>query len=168
MLFIKGDSMKYCSECGEKLILKKDGIDGLVPFCPTCGQFRYPMSNMAVSAIIMQDDQILLIKQYGQDRNILVAGYINYQESAEEALKREIKEEVGLDVVSYEFNQSRYYEKSNTLMLNFVVRTKGEVIINEEIDSFEWFDKKIVLDKIAPNSLAKHFMELSIEKKLIK
>ena len=100
--------MKYCSECGEKLILKKDGIDGLVPFCPTCGQFRYPMSNMAVSAIIMQDDQILLIKQYGQDRNILVAGYINYQESAEEALKREIKEEVGLDVVSYEFNHFIY------------------------------------------------------------
>lgn len=160
--------MKYCSECGKELILQKDGIDGLVPFCPSCNEFRYPMSNMAVSAIIMQDDQILLIKQYGQDRNILVAGYINYQESAEDALKREIKEEVGLDVVSYEFNQSRYYEKSNTLIFNFVVKTQGQVVINEEIDSFEWFDKKIVLDKIAPNSLAKHFMKVSIEKKLVK
>ncbi len=30
--------MKYCSKCGTKLIMKKNGIDGLVPYCPRCQQ----------------------------------------------------------------------------------------------------------------------------------
>ena len=40
--------MKYCSECGTKLIEKECGIDGLVPYCPTCKQFRFPMFNSAI------------------------------------------------------------------------------------------------------------------------
>ena len=33
--------MKYCSECGTKLIEKECGIDGLVPYCPTCKQLVF-------------------------------------------------------------------------------------------------------------------------------
>ena len=52
----------------------------------------------------------LLIKQYGRDFNILVAGYVEKKETLEEALIREIKEEVGLKVSKIFFNASRYYE----------------------------------------------------------
>ena len=48
--------------------------------------------------------KILLIQQYGKARNILVAGYVNKGESAEEAVVREVKEETGLTVVDYRFN----------------------------------------------------------------
>ena len=44
--------MKYCSECGTKLIEKECEIDGLVPYCPTCKQFRFLMFNSAISTII--------------------------------------------------------------------------------------------------------------------
>ena len=76
--------MKYCSECGTKLIEKECGIDGLVPYCPTCKQFRFPMFNSAISTIIFNPtkDKILLIKQYGKDFNVLVAGYITKGENA--------------------------------------------------------------------------------------
>ena len=105
--------MKFCIECGKKLILKESincGIsDGLVPYCENCRQYRFPTFNVAVSSIIYNKDysKILLIKQYGKDANILVAGYVNKTENLEEALKREIKEEVGLDVVSFKFNESK-------------------------------------------------------------
>lgn len=82
--------MKYCSECGTKLIEKECGIDGLVPYCPTCKQFRFPMFNSAISTIIFNPtkDKILLIKQYGKDFNVLVAGYIIKGENAKETLIR--------------------------------------------------------------------------------
>lgn len=38
--------MKYCSECGTQLIEKECGIDGLVPYCPTCKQFRYILQKV--------------------------------------------------------------------------------------------------------------------------
>ena len=78
--------MKYCSECGTKLIEKECGIDGLVPYCPTCKQFRFPMFNSAISTIIFNPtkDKILLIKQYGKDFNVLVAGYIIKGENAKD------------------------------------------------------------------------------------
>lgn len=54
--------MKYCSECGTQLIEKECGIDGLVPYCPTCKQFRFPMFNSAISTIIFNPtkDKILI------------------------------------------------------------------------------------------------------------
>ena len=109
--------MKYCSECGTKLIEKECGIDGLVPYCPTCKQFRFPMFNSAISTIIFNPtkDKILLIKQYGKNFNVLVAGYITKGENAKETLIREIKEEVNLNVVDYTYNDNEYYQPSNTL-----------------------------------------------------
>ena len=46
-------------------IYEKERIDGLVPYCPTCKQFRFPMFNSAISTIIFNPtkDKILLIKQ---------------------------------------------------------------------------------------------------------
>ena len=66
--------MKYCSECGTKLIEKECEIDGLVPYCPTCKQFRFLMFNSAISTIIFNPtkDKILLIKQYTNAKNKLL------------------------------------------------------------------------------------------------
>lgn len=115
--------MKYCSECGTKLIEKECGIDGLVPYCPTCKQFRFPMFNSAISTIIFNPtkDKILLIKQYGKDFNVLVAGYITKGENAKETLIREIKEEINLNVIDYTYNDNEYYQPSNTLMHNYAL-----------------------------------------------
>lgn len=52
--------MKFCVECGTKLILKESincGVsDGLVPYCEKCEQFRFPTYNVAVSNIIYNKD----------------------------------------------------------------------------------------------------------------
>ena len=116
--------MKYCSECGTKLILKECGIDGEVPYCPTCKQFRFPVFNSAISTIIFNPtkDKILLIKQYGKDFNVLVAGYITKGENAKETLIREIKEEVSLNVVEYTYNDNEYYQPCIIMQLLLTVK----------------------------------------------
>ena len=80
----------------------------MVPYCDHCGQYRFPVFNTAVSMIVTNEDQskIILIRQYGKPHYILVAGYVNKGEDAEDAAVREVKEEMGLDVIKARFNHS--------------------------------------------------------------
>lgn len=161
------NNMNYCSICGSKLIKKESELDGLIPFCPTCNSFRFPTFNSAISTIIFNPDKtkVLLIKQYGKPHNILVAGYINKGENANEALVREIKEEVGLSITYKLYNDNLYFEKSNTLIHNFITISDSETFtLNQEVDSAKWFTLKEAIQEIKPNSLAKYFLYEAMHK----
>lgn len=153
---------KYCMDCGQALIEKECANEGKVPYCPACEQFRFPMYNVAVSMIVVNEetDKILLIQQYGRTRNILVAGYVNRGEKLEEAVVREIKEETGMDVNRIQFNRTSFYEPSNTLMCNFTafVKNDSQLNPNEEVDRYAWFTAEEAKENIAPNSLASRFL----------
>ena len=153
---------KYCQECGTALIEKELENEGMVPFCPKCNQYRFPLYNVAVSMIVIsrQTDKILLIKQYGRPFFILVAGYVNRTESLEHAAAREIKEETGMTVSSLRFNRTKFFEPSNTLMCNFTafVDDESEMNTNKEIDSYQWFTKDEAKENIKKNSLAEYFL----------
>ena len=95
---------KHCFECGTPLIEKELEGEGIVPYCPKCEQYRFPMYNVAVSMIVIneQTGKILLVKQYGRPWFILVAGYVERGESAEDTVRRELKEETGESASSYD------------------------------------------------------------------
>lgn len=155
-------SGKYCQECGTALTEKYLENEGMIPFCPKCNQYRFPMYNVAVSMIVVNKstDNILLIKQYGRPFFILVAGYVNRTESLEHAVIREIKEETGMTVASIKFNRTRFFEPSNTLMCNFTafVEDDSELSVNNEVDSYCWFSKDEARENIKPESLAAYFL----------
>ena len=90
---------KHCFECGTALIEKELEEEGIVPYCPKCQQYRFPMYNVAVSMIVVDEEtgKILLIQQYGKLSYILVAGYVNRGEAEEHAVVREVREETGLE-----------------------------------------------------------------------
>lgn len=159
--------MKYCYECGTKTIKKECGIDGMIDYCPTCKKFLFPTFNSAVSLIVLSPnkDQILLIQQYGKKDNILVAGYINKRENAKEALIREIKEESGVNVKEYYYNDNEYYARTNTLIHNYAVVVDSiDLTINNEIGYACWYDISKVRETIKPNSLAKYFLDTYLNK----
>ena len=153
--------LNFCPVCGEKLHLKYCEHEGDIPFCERCGDFRFPVFSAAVSMITLnpEKDKMLFLKQYGNDFYVLPAGYVNKGESAEEALRREIKEELGVTVKDFSFNRSGYFEKSQTLILNFTaVLDTEEIKPNLEVDSFKWFDFEKAGESIKPNSLAQQFV----------
>ena len=161
----KGDGQmiqKHCYECGAELIEKELEEEGMVPFCPNCQQYRFPMYNVAVSMIVVDEEtgKILLIQQYGKPSYILVAGYVNRGEQEEHAVVREVKEETGLDVTRIRFNRTSFFEPSNTLMCNFTafVKTAKALHINHEIDRCKWFTPDEARANIRPNSLAAEFL----------
>ncbi len=157
---MKIPEMNYCMHCGTKLIRRHLDGEGEIPYCPTCGEFRFPVFNTAVSMIVLNQakDRILMIRQYGGDEYILVAGYVNKGEDAEDAVKREVSEEMGLNVCGMSFNRSHYYAPSNTLMLNYAVTVSGEEHNNSEVDSWAWFTFEEARERIRKNSLAKAFL----------
>ena len=142
--------MKYCSECGTKLIEKECEIDGLVPYCPTCKQFRFLMFNSAISTIILNPtkDKIMLKGQ-----------------NAKETLIREIKEEVNLNVIDYTYNDNEYYQPSNTLMHNYAVVVDSEDFkLTNEVDEAHWYSIEESRKEIKQGSLAHSFLERYLKK----
>ena len=160
-------SEKYCQVCGSELIDKELEGEGRVPFCPACNEFRFPMYNVAVSMIVInkKTDKILLIKQYGRDVYILVAGYVNRGEQLEHAVVRELKEETGMTASQIRFNRTKFFEPSNTLMCNFTVfvDSDSELSTNKEIDSFNWFAFDDARKNIKPGSLAAEFLNAYLD-----
>ena len=163
--------MSFCSNCGEELVEKYLENEGMIPYCPHCQAFRFPMFNAAISAIVYNPagDHIILIRQYGRDRNILVAGYINKGESAEHTLVREVKEELGLNVTAYTFNASQYFEKSNTLMINFACQVDSdslEQMNKDEVDYAAWYTPQEAKEQILQGSLARKFLLKWLDKSM--
>ena len=153
--------MNYCMHCGGRLEIRQHRTEGPIPYCGQCGAWRYPVFNTAVSMIVMDESRsrVILIRQYGKPHYVLVAGYVNKGEDAEDAAVREVREELGLTVSSARFNRSRYYEPTNTLMLNFTVTVDStEAHPNEEVDDWSWFTIPEARVAIKPGSLAGAFL----------
>ena len=153
--------MNYCMQCGTRLHLKHHHFEGEVPYCDTCGEYRWPVYNTAVSMIVMNEekDKVILIRQHHKPVYVLVAGYVNRGEDAEDAARREVMEEMGLTVKTVHFNRSHFYPPTNTLMLNFTVTVaENEAHPNWEVDSWRWFTPEEAQANIKPDSVAQGFL----------
>ena len=161
MAFINEDE-RFCTKCGTPFEKRELESEGLVQFCPKCNAYHFPVFNTACSMIVVdpKEKKILLIKQYGRDHYILVAGYVNRGEDAEQTVGREILEETGLVAKKISFNRSKYFERSNTLMLNWTVEIEDASALkpNSEVDSYHWFSFDEARKNIKDCSLAQYFL----------
>lgn len=90
----------YCPECGERLVPRMTGGRERLT-CPLCGYVHYVNPVPGVGVLIEMDGGVVLVKRGGRvkaGRWALVSGYIEADESVEEAAVRECLEETGLQV----------------------------------------------------------------------
>jgi NAD+ diphosphatase len=94
-----------------------------------------------------------------------VAGYVNRTESLEHAVRREVKEETGMEAEEIRFNRTKFFEPSNTLMCNFTVFVEDDSQLNpnREIDSYQWFSFDEAKANIKPGSLAAEFLNAYLQ-----
>ena len=151
----------YCRECGQKLTLRFCENEGLIPYCHQCEAYMFPQFSVAVSMVVTNrtQDKILLAKHAEDDDFILFAGYVKKGESAEKTIPREIKEELGLDVVKSKYMSSRYHAKKDVLMLNFVVVIEEKPVkLNEEIAEARWCTPEEAQQLIRKGTTAEFFL----------
>lgn len=95
-------SCQHCLKCGtllEKKWLEIENHERLV--CPDCGFIFYQNPIPAVGVILQRDSQICLVKRKFEPRAgfwCLPAGFVEMNESVEDAAIREAKEETNLDI----------------------------------------------------------------------
>lgn len=133
-------SHKYCGSCGtETIIDKKD----MMLICPSCGQMHYPRIAPAIIVTINNNGKLLMAKHsYHKSINYaLIAGFVEAGESIEEAVKREVKEEVGIEIKNIQYVKSQPWPFPNSLMLGFTADyDSGEISVDgDEIIEAKWF-----------------------------
>ena len=159
--------MNSCMHCGARLVMRDHETEGRpIPWCEGCRDWRFPVFNAAVSMVVLDEsrEHVLLIQQYGRPVYILPAGYIHQGEDAEDAVRRELQEELGLEVKDMTFNRSRYFSPSHTLLFNVVVTVTGKPAPHWEVDAWRWFSREEAKANIKPASFAEAFLLRGLEK----
>ncbi|MBI5848501.1 MAG: NUDIX domain-containing protein [Nitrospirae bacterium] len=142
----------YCPACGTPLTQGWRGKDLAV--CDVCGYVIHLSPASVVCALLIRKDKVLLEKRrYDPSAGLwcLPGGFVKIGESTEDALKREVKEELGAKV-----NIGDLLGVYNDIQLKTVVtvyafpRFKGRVLSREETLEASWFQiSKIPWDSLA-------------------
>ncbi|XMB66611.1 NUDIX domain-containing protein [Mycoplasmatota bacterium zrk1] len=148
----------YCIDCGKELSFKSIDNEGDIPYCADCNKLHFPKVDLAMIAILTNHkNQVCLINQNNDSRyKVLIAGFIKPGETLEECVKREIKEEVGVDIIKCDYLNSHFYSCSSVLMVGFhAVTNQLNLIIDEnEVDNASWYDVDDVIGRMREGSIA--------------
>jgi NAD+ diphosphatase len=151
---------RFCNACATPL-LEKPGERARI--CPSCNTLYYPRINPAVIVSVHRDDKILLAHNRAFSGEIfsLVAGYVEVGESLEQAVEREVLEEVGLRIRNIRYWGSQAWPFPSSLMMGFLADYEsGEIRPDgEEIDQAGWFDLKQLPPLPRKGSIARRIIE---------
>lgn len=134
---------QFCSVCGAST---SSVSAGMARRCTGCGQEHYPRTDPAVIvAILDSDDRLLLGRQpvWPAGRHSVFAGFVEVGESLEQAVHREMAEEVGLDLHSLRYLGSQPWPFPRSLMVAFVAHADRTelTLATEEIERARWFTR---------------------------
>ncbi len=136
-------SNQFCGRCGRKMV--PDHRERML-FCPRCRNMVYPRISPAVIVGILNGDKILMSKYAGRPYTnyALIAGFTEIGESAEQTVRREVMEEVGLKVKNIRYYKSQPWAFSGSLLMGFFCDLDGSDKITldaSELSEAAWFHR---------------------------
>lgn len=132
---------RFCPRCGTRL---RPRDDGRALHCDGCGTAHFPRLEPAViMRVTDRDDRILLGRQpsWPHGRFSVLAGFVDPGESIEDAVRREVHEEVGVTVASVAYVASQPWPFPASLMLGYtaLAGTTELHLVDDEIAEAAWF-----------------------------
>jgi len=138
----------FCGRCGAPSESRNGGRSRRCQ-APACGSELFPRIDPAVIMLVEQvtRDGVPARCLLGHHRRMeagrfsTLAGFVEPGESLEEAVRREVMEEVGVAVGAVSYQGSQPWPFPSSLMLGFRARAVSEVIKvdGREIDQARWF-----------------------------
>lgn len=137
------ESHRFCSRCGAPT---EPSYAGWQRRCTAEGTEMYPRTDPAViMAVTDADDRLLLGRatHWPPRRFSTLAGFVEAGESAEQALRREVMEEVSLPVTDIVYRGSQTWPFPASLMLAYQARATSTTIVPDGVELAEarWFDR---------------------------
>jgi NADH pyrophosphatase NudC (nudix superfamily) len=134
------ESFKHCPRCAKPLIDRDIADDGGARSrraCAddACGFVQWQNPTPAVGALVEVDGEIILARGAGWPDGFfaLVTGYLEKNEDPKVAVAREVKEEIGLDVMDCRLIGNYIFERKNEIMLCYHAVCRGEIRLSPEI-----------------------------------
>lgn len=141
---------RFCGVCGAPAASAEAGH---VRICtdPACATHHFPRTDPAVIMLVHDGaDRMVLGRQsrFPPGVHSVLAGFVEPGESLEEAVAREVLEEVGLTVTDIRYQSSQPWPFPSSLMLGFTARATSFDIVTDqdELESARWFDRAYLRD----------------------
>lgn len=140
---------RFCGACGGAM----QALEGeRCMRCTVCGHAAYPRISPAMMVLVKKGDSILLARNglAPAGRYSALAGFLEAGESVEDAVHREVFEEVGLRVRDLRYFGSQSWPFPHSLMIAFTAEWDGgEITVDPgEIAEARWFGPGDVLPEI--------------------
>lgn len=159
------DTHRFCGRCGQpNQAAEKEHTLA----CPSCNISNYPRISPCIIVVVTRGERCLLARNasWASGRFSALAGFLEAGESAEQALHREVFEEVGVEIDNIQYIGSQSWPYPGQLMLGFIAEAVTDEIKVDGIEIAEanWFRYDQLPKNIAPagimaGGLIKHFVD---------
>ncbi len=154
---------RHCGACGAST----EPVPGeRARRCPACGHSAYPRISPAMMVLVRRGRDILLARHArGTGRWSALAGFLEAGESIEDAVHREVREEVGLEVAGLRYFASQSWPFPHSLMIAFTAEFAGGELRPDEAEIAEarWFGPGDELPELAPpRSVARALIDANL------
>lgn len=155
----------YCGTCGNK---NADKIDEQAFICLHCQHVSYPRISPCIIVLITRGRELLLARSphFSEKVYSTLAGFVEPGESLEQALHREIKEEVGVTVSDVTYFGSQPWPFPDSLMIGFhATYLSGDIVFDGvEIEDAQWFDVHSLPQLPSTASIARELIESHLKR----
>lgn len=131
---------RFCGVCGSALRM---AAQEPARVCPACGFKAYPRVSPVCIGLVRRGDSVLLARSPHFPPGIYsaLAGFVEPGESAEACLRREIREEAGIEIANPRWFGSQAWPYPHSLMMGFLAdHAAGEPVPQAgEIEDVRWF-----------------------------
>lgn len=152
---------RYCGRCGQ---LTQPSFTERALVC-NCGNHIYPRINPVVIIGVIDNQRMLLTKYTDPTRfarYALVAGFIEFGETLEQAVSREVYEETGLKVKDIHYYGSQPWPFSDSLIFGIFARLDGSDtvrFIDHELNQADWLKPEDMPDEKEQASITYQMMQ---------
>ncbi|MBM3279859.1 MAG: NAD(+) diphosphatase [Candidatus Handelsmanbacteria bacterium] len=131
---------QYCGQCGAPTLSRPTTR---AKECPSCGLLSFPRVSPAIIVLVEREGQMLLARnhRFPPNRYSVIAGFVEPGETLEEAVAREVREEVNVEVAEIRYFGSQPWPFPHSLMVGFTAQYVGGEIRPdpEELAGAAWF-----------------------------
>lgn len=155
---------QYCGQCGHPT---QTAAHERARVCPQCHLTQYPRISPAIIVAITKAQSILLANapRFPEGLYSVLAGFVEAGETFEECVRREVKEEVGIEVEDIRYFGSQPWPFPHSLMVGFTAKyAGGEIRVDrQEILEADWFEADNLPNIPGPYSIARQLIDNFIE-----
>ena len=143
------DRHLFCGVCGSPTESREAGF---LRVCanPACGASHFPRTDPAVIMLVIHGDCVVLGRkaEWVAGMYSTLAGFVEPGESLEDAVAREVMEEVNIPVSNIRYHSSQPWPFPSSLMLGFYADAESEdITMNpDELEDARWFTRQELAD----------------------